>query len=170
MRLADKRRRWGKPVRAEQLFDVKGTTAIITGAASGIGLAYAKVLAHADLLDAQGGPGNADLTRSLWYLETERVWLAEQTRRGGPAPPPPQEGLTVDPRDILDGITLLVDKSLVVAERAHVLSRSQPLPPEIPADQARMERAHRELDSGALMRTRQGGTVESSPIPNVPIR
>jgi uncharacterized protein YbjT (DUF2867 family) len=66
------------------------------------GVPYAKELAHADLLDAQGGPGNADLTRSLWYLETERVWLAEQMRRGGPAPPPPQEGLTVDPRDILD--------------------------------------------------------------------
>jgi hypothetical protein len=56
------------------------------------------------------------------------------------------------------------------AERAHVLARSQPVPPEIPADQARMERAHQALDSGALMRTRQGGTVESSPIPNVPIR
>jgi len=32
-------------VRAEQLFDIKGTAAIVTGAASGIGLACAKVLA-----------------------------------------------------------------------------------------------------------------------------
>ena len=35
----------GKPVRAEQLFNVDGIAAIVTGAASGIGLAIAKVLA-----------------------------------------------------------------------------------------------------------------------------
>jgi hypothetical protein len=57
-----------KPVRAEQLFDVRGIAAIVTGVASGVGLACARVLAvdgaRVILMDHDNGQ-LADVTVAL---------------------------------------------------------------------------------------------------------
>jgi NAD(P)-dependent dehydrogenase (short-subunit alcohol dehydrogenase family) len=56
----------GEGVRAEELFDIRGTAALVTGAASGIGLACAKVLAangaRVTLLDKDAAALEAALT------------------------------------------------------------------------------------------------------------
>src|SRR5262249_48571161 len=74
----------GKPVRAEQLFDVKGLAVIVTGAASGIGLACAKVLAangaRVTLMDKDAGKLESAL-RDLPEGSDARSTLVDVTDR-----------------------------------------------------------------------------------------